>query len=40
MMDEHLKYYKTTAGYQALHDWYEDLLNTIQVPCNSRYVGP
>jgi pimeloyl-ACP methyl ester carboxylesterase len=36
--DPHLRFYKSLAGYNAVMSWYEDVLDSIDVPLKSQYV--
>jgi len=36
--EPHLRFYKSLAGYNAVMSWYEDVLNSVDVPLKSHYV--
>jgi pimeloyl-ACP methyl ester carboxylesterase len=36
--EPHLRFYKSLAGYNAIMSWYEDALDTVDVPLKSLYV--
>jgi pimeloyl-ACP methyl ester carboxylesterase len=36
--EPHLRFYKSLAGYNAIMSWYEDVLDSVDVPLKSQYV--